>query len=328
MNYDEFAFFNQQLAAMLREGIPLEGALHRLSADMRDKRLQTEIQLLEGDLRNGLSLRDALKARKLPDFYVQMLMVGVNGNDLLGVLLLVADYYQRANTIWTRLKGLLVYPLIVLIAAFALSTFITILGTWLIGSDNSGLFQTPIPPMIMINLWGPPILTGAMLLGILVILLVPQFRRGMRWRLPAFKEAKLAQTASAMSLLLNHGGNLYQAIGLVRQLEANSPASRELDEWQERLSNGDGKFSGMAARGVVFPPLFLWLVGNAGEDLVGGFRRAAEIYGARAVYRVEMFLYAALPFSIIALGFMIVCQIFPLLKIVTGLMNGIDSVGN
>ena len=30
MKLDEFAFFNQQLAAMLRDGIPLEGALQRL----------------------------------------------------------------------------------------------------------------------------------------------------------------------------------------------------------------------------------------------------------------------------------------------------------
>jgi type II secretory pathway component PulF len=32
---DEFAFFNQQLAAMLRDGIPLEGALRRLCQEMR-----------------------------------------------------------------------------------------------------------------------------------------------------------------------------------------------------------------------------------------------------------------------------------------------------
>ena len=35
MKYDEFAFFNQQLAAMLRDGIPLEGALRRLCSEMR-----------------------------------------------------------------------------------------------------------------------------------------------------------------------------------------------------------------------------------------------------------------------------------------------------
>src|SRR5438045_9572353 len=50
MNYDEFAFFNQQLAAMLREGIPLEGALKQLCQGMRAGPLRVEIDLLEADL--------------------------------------------------------------------------------------------------------------------------------------------------------------------------------------------------------------------------------------------------------------------------------------
>jgi type II secretory pathway component PulF len=36
MKTDEFAFFNQQLAGMLRDGLPLEGALQRLGAEMGD----------------------------------------------------------------------------------------------------------------------------------------------------------------------------------------------------------------------------------------------------------------------------------------------------
>src|SRR5581483_4515536 len=47
MKHDEFAFFNQQLAAMLRDGIPLEGALKQLSADMNRGSLRAEIQALE-----------------------------------------------------------------------------------------------------------------------------------------------------------------------------------------------------------------------------------------------------------------------------------------
>ena len=53
MKIDEFAFFNQQLAAMLRDGLPLEGALQRLSAEMGDAVLKTELQSLEADLRKG-----------------------------------------------------------------------------------------------------------------------------------------------------------------------------------------------------------------------------------------------------------------------------------
>ena len=41
MNYDEFAFFNQQLAAMLRDDIPLEGGLRRLCAHRRGDSLAT-----------------------------------------------------------------------------------------------------------------------------------------------------------------------------------------------------------------------------------------------------------------------------------------------
>ena len=86
MNYDEFAFFNQQLAAMLRDGIPLEGALRQLCAQMRQGPLRREIESLEADLAKGVPLADAVKSRKLPELYSQMLRVGVQSNDLPGVL--------------------------------------------------------------------------------------------------------------------------------------------------------------------------------------------------------------------------------------------------
>ncbi|MEJ0089829.1 MAG: type II secretion system F family protein [Limisphaerales bacterium] len=53
MKDDEFAFFNQQLAAMLRDGIPLEGAIRRLCQEMRDSTLRTELQSLEADFAKG-----------------------------------------------------------------------------------------------------------------------------------------------------------------------------------------------------------------------------------------------------------------------------------
>src|SRR4051812_14162072 len=102
MNYDEFAFFNQQLAAMLRDGIPLEGALKQLSAGMKDQALHAEITRLEADLGSGTPLKDALARRALPPLYIRMVEIGARSNDLPGVLILLADHYQRANTLWTR----------------------------------------------------------------------------------------------------------------------------------------------------------------------------------------------------------------------------------
>ena len=57
MKYDEFAFFNQQLAAMLRENIPLEGALRQLCQNLGRGKLRSEIELLETDLSKGTPLK-------------------------------------------------------------------------------------------------------------------------------------------------------------------------------------------------------------------------------------------------------------------------------
>ena len=64
----------------------------------------------------------------------------------------------------------------------------------------------------------------------------------------------------------------------------------------------------------MFPPLFVWLVANAGEDLAAGFRRAAEIYEARAAYRADLGLYAALPVAVLFLGAIILSQGFVLVS--------------
>ena len=331
MKNDEFAFFNQQLSAMLRDGIPLEGALRQLCANMRRGRLRAELELLEKDLSGGAPIQTALAARKLPEFYVQMVQVGVQSNDLTGVLLMLADYYQRVDSIWTRLKGLMVYPLLVLTGAFALSCFLTFLASRIVGSfpDMMTLFEgaAPVssPAETLASLWAPPILIGALLVVFLMFLIVPGWNRKWRWRLPAFKEAKLAQVASAMRLMLKTGGNLGDSLRLIERLEKGSPASDELVRWRARLSAGHAKFSDMATPGTAFPALFVWLVGNSGEDLAGGFQRAAEIYGARAAYRIEMLLYAALPFSILTLGTMIICQLFPLVKIITRFLSMLGS---
>src|SRR5665811_507410 len=123
MKYDEFAFFNQQLAAMLRDGIPLEGALRRLCQEMRGGSLRTELQSLETDLAKGTPMAEALPPRQLPELYKSMILVGVKSGDLPGALTMLADYFQRQNNLWMRLKSLMVYPLIVLFAAFLLSCF-------------------------------------------------------------------------------------------------------------------------------------------------------------------------------------------------------------
>ena len=50
-----------------------------------------------------------------------MILVGVKSGDLPGALTMLADYFQRQNNVWTRLKSMMTYPLIVMFVAFLIS---------------------------------------------------------------------------------------------------------------------------------------------------------------------------------------------------------------
>lgn len=336
MKHDEFAFFNQQLAAMLRGGIPLEGALRKLCQEMRGGPLREELQRLEGDLARGTPLADALAARQLPELYRHLMQVGVKSGDLPGALTLLADYYQRQNNLLMRLKGLMVYPLIVLFATFAVSGLFAVIWTHLVkptyfdilpglfeGSQLPAATRAALP--LLQNLWVFPTVFGLLFVFALALALLPSLREKARWRLPAFREASVARVAGSLHLLLKGGVTLPEAVALLERLETGK-AAQDLGRWLRNLAGGVSKFSEVAANNLIFPPLFVWLAANSGDDLAGGFKRAAEIYEARAAYRTELGLYAALPVAVLFLGAIIISQAYLLVSgflVFMQLMNGL-----
>ncbi len=337
MKYDEFAFFNQQLAAMLRDGIPLEGALRRLCQEMRGGALRAELQALEADLAKGTPMADALAPRQLPALYKRMILVGVKSGDLPGALTMLADYFQNQNNVRTRLKSMMTYPLIVMFVAFLISTVLAFVWTRVIGPSMTGVFggmgfelpgATTFALSTLQAIWVFPVTLGFLFLLMTSIVFLPALRGKFLWRLPAFKEATVSRIASSLTLLMKNGVPLPEAIGLVAQLETSAAATADLEQWRKRLSAGAVKFSEVATSNKMVPPLFVWVVASAGEDLTAGFNRAAEIYHSRALYRTEVALYSVLPIASLFLGavvlsqaFLVICMFLPLVKMIT-LMGG------
>jgi type II secretory pathway component PulF len=269
-----------------------------------------------------------------------MVQVGKKTNDFPGILTLLADYYQRMNAIWIKLRGIMLYPLILLVCSLVLSLWIGVLNFavsqqvikpfnasrhWALGraglpaqadqktSRNTLILQMFLPPAVMAAIlligWG---MAGA-----------PRVRRTLRWHLPAFHEAHLAQFAAATELLLKSGCPLAEAVALLGSLERGSPMGKELVRWQALMAAGHGKIYDLAVGSAIIPPLFAWVVSSAGENLAVGFQRAAEIYRARAEFKTELLLYAALPCSILVMGLIILGQVYPLVINNYNLFQGI-----
>jgi len=137
----------------------------------------------------------------------------------------------------------------------------------------------------------------------------------------------LLMLTASMELMLKGGCTLSEAIGLLEQLEEGTSAGEELAQWQAEHSSGQARFSDFAKPGRVFPPLFIWLVANTGENLAEGFKRAAEIYHGRALHRMEMLLYVALPLSILRLGIMITFQMYSIVLVFVRIITVLGTTG-
>jgi type IV pilus assembly protein PilC len=262
-------------------------------------------------------MADALPPRQLPELYKRMILVGIKSGDLPGALTMLADYFQRQNNVWTRLKSMMTYPLIVMFVAFLISTVLAFIWTHVIGPSMENVFGgmgVHLPAFTIFvfstlqTIWVFPVVLGGLFLLAASVIFLPGLRGKYLWRLPAFKEATISRIASSLTLLLKNGVNLPDAIGLVEQLETSTAATADLKRWQTKLAAGTAKFSEVAAGSRLIPPLFVWVVASAGEDLTAGFNRAAEIYHSRAIYRTEVALYSVLPFASLFLGIIVLSQ--------------------
>lgn len=313
MKPDELAFANEQLAGMLKSGLPLEGSLRELTASMKSGSLRTELEALEKDLVKGTELPKALDKRDLPPLYVRMLKVGVKGGNLPEVLQCMADHYRRESTLWIRLKSLMVYPLLVLVVTIAFAFWFDWVGEeiWKIvyGTWPRDMPDPRREGLTGLLLWVPRIFLALFALVALAVWALPGLRHNLRWQLPAFHEAALSQVAASVAMLLRSGCPLDEVFGLVRELEGNSPGGIELGEWSDRLARGQGKPDEFARGGLAFPPLFVWVLNSEGEDLAEGFERAAEIYHTRAMNRADISLCYFWPLSILTMGCLVGSQV-------------------
>ena len=334
MNHDEFAFFSRQLGSMLRDGIPLESGLRELCHGISGRATRAEIQELEQDLSRGTPLPDALARRNLPELFKRMVVMGARSNNLPGVLTMLADHYSRVNVVWTRLKGLMVYPVIVLLASFGLSLLLIALFSRFLREFpvatflSEGMAPVPADTLFRLAMWFPAVVLGILTAGMVMVISIPPLRAGLRWKLPPFREASISQTASAMTMMLRSGTSLPDALTLAVGLEQGTAAGREMARWRSQVAAGQGRPAQWNTGRGPFPPLFYWLIQQGGEDLAAGFEKAAEIYNGRAAYRIEMMLYGFLPVTVRLLGQVILWQVVPMVREMGKIMNLINSVGD
>jgi len=170
----ELVVFSRQLATMVDSGIPLVQALDVLSTQSENKEFQSILSKVRDDVEVGTSLSDAFSRhpRTFSDLFVNMVKAGESSGQLDEIMDRLAGYLEKANALQRKVKSALVYPALVTIVAFSITTALLVFVIPRFAEIFSSLGgDLPMPTLILLaisdalrnNFW-----TGLLGLGVLI----------------------------------------------------------------------------------------------------------------------------------------------------------------
>ena len=311
---DQIVALNDEMAALVRAGIPLERGLIEAGRDIGG-RLGRIVADLGGRLDRGEPLPDALGGSRdgLPGVYRAIVEAGIRSGRLSKALEGMATI-ARGHAEARRAVGLsLLYPLLVVALAYSLflGFVLRIAPAFVVGFEGLGL--APVRPLIAmakagesVRYWGPIL---PVLILILLIRWVISGRAGsldggpgvrLAARVPLIgrmvADFRSANFAELLGLLIGHRVPLDEAVRLAAGVSGDRGFARAAESFAGRLRQGDQVAPGAPVRSSAFPPLLLWMLtaGHRQGNLPDALHHAALTYRKRAEIRANA-LQAALP---------------------------------
>jgi len=122
----EFLVFNQQLATLLKAGVPVLQSLELLQGAQSNPFFREVLARVLGDVKSGVALSEAFAAQgdQFPRLYCTTLMSGERSGELVTVLRRYIQHQQMLESVRRRVTSALTYPAVLLGLALALGTLL------------------------------------------------------------------------------------------------------------------------------------------------------------------------------------------------------------
>lgn len=321
---DDVAVLTQELATLLKAGLPLDRALEILIGLSVNEVVRQMMVDLREDVRGGAALSAALEARGpvFSKFYLNMVRAGEAGGALDVVLQRLSEFMERSKELRETVKSALIYPAI-LVGVAVLS--VALLLVWVV-PQFSQMFEEsgkalPVPTQVVIAVgdfvrayWWALILGGTGAYAWFGRKLQDAaFRLSWdRWLLglplvgDLIGKLEVARLTRTLGTLIGNGVTLLTALSIVKETLGNSYMAQSLTQVATQLKEGKGLGTPLMESGL-FPKLAVHLV-TVGEEtgkLQEMLLRIADIYDREVHGAVKRLLGLMEPILILGLGLVI-----------------------
>jgi type IV pilus assembly protein PilC len=342
--------FARQLSTLQDAGLAILRSLRILEEQQKKGAFRRIVGYVADDIESGLTLSESMgkHPRCFNRLFVNMVAAGEVGGVLDVILARVADFMEKNERLKSKIKGALVYPVVVMFAAmiivlglmiFIIPTFAGVLGDmsdgkeglpfltqmlldmsdWLLGRYGFNAAIVAVSPFILFSL----------------LQLARKFKTGrfaMDWiklHLPVMKnvvyKTSVARWTRTLATLIGAGVPILEAINITRETADNEIYSRMLGKVHAAIRQGD-TFANPLRQTKTVDAIVVNMVdvGEETGDLDKMLMKVADNFDEEADVLVSAMMSLLEPLMIVSLGLIVgtivLAMFLPMVKVIQVLM--------
>jgi type IV pilus assembly protein PilC len=285
--------FTRQFATMISAGLPMVQCLEILASQMESPEFRKIITQIKESVQSGSTLSEAMSKHKkaFDDLYVNMVEAGEVGGALDTILVRLALYREKADKLFRKVKGALVYPVVVMIVAigvtFAMLRFIVPVFAKMFEGLGAEL---PAPTQFVLNI---SIFlrnnTIIMILGLAALivayrlfvkqpngrLMVDKFKLRMPLIGDLIRKSSISRFTRTLATLLSSGVSILDALNITARTSGNMVLQQAIKRAMLSIAEGETITAPLKESGV-FPPMVTQMI-SVGEKTGGLDEMLAKI---------------------------------------------------
>ncbi len=320
---EDITNFARQFSAMISAGLPLIQCLNILSEQSENQSFKTVLLAVTESVEGGNSLADSLAKhpKVFPDLFINMIAAGEIGGILDTILLRLATFLEKAAALKRKIKGAMMYPMVISIVAVVAVAMLLIFVIPVFSSMFADFgAELPKPTQIVVDM-SDFLKTPKKILPVLGILVAagiafakykatPKGRYNVDkliLKLPIMgdlaKKSVIAQFSRTLGTLLSSGVSILEALDITAKTAGNMVIRRALESMISSISEGKTITEPMKATGI-FPPMVVQMVavGEESGGLDQMLSKIADFYDEEVNASVETLTSVMEPIIIVVLA--------------------------
>lgn len=338
--------FTRQLATLIDAGLPLMRSLNTLSKQERNPVMRSTMSSLATAVESGSTFSEALAQHPgiFNKLYVNMVKAGELGGVLEIVLTRLAEFQEKSQKIKGKVASAMVYPIIVLVIAGLILTFLLIF----IVPKFEQIFKDALPGVplpditlfvigcsdFMVHQWyfvfGG---LAALVVGYKIFSATPvgaAILDRIVLRMPIFgdliSKTSISRFSRTLGTLISSGVPILQALNITRETAGNVVVANAIGKIHDSVKEGESVVGPMESSGV-FPPMVTSMV-QVGEEtgqLPDMLVKVADVYEDEVDNVVTGLTSILEPIMIVILavivGTIVIALFMPMVKLITEMGN-------